>query len=184
MDKRKTKSTLPAPAQVPHRCYVYQIIVDGVIRYIGKGKNGRVYAHLIDATRTANTRGINLDTVGPFFRQQLVRAVKRGSVIKEKIVSADLTDKEAYQLEYEMIGKLHKNRAGQLWNTIDERWMHSKFLPAEWSNPIETMYRLPRPLKEVIDHSTGRALPIFLGQVPLARRPNILGMYTASPSSA
>ena len=119
-----------------------------------------------------------------FFRQQLVRAVKRGSVIKEKIVSADLTDKEAYQLEYEMIGKLHKNRAGQLWNTIDERWMHSKFLPAEWSNPIEPMYRLPRPLKEVIDHSTGRALPIFLGQVPLARRPNILGMYTASPSSA
>jgi hypothetical protein len=27
--------------------YIYAIIVDGVVRYIGKGRNGRMYAHLL-----------------------------------------------------------------------------------------------------------------------------------------
>ena len=34
-------------------CYVYEIRVDGVVRYIGKGRNDRIYSHLIDAKRTA-----------------------------------------------------------------------------------------------------------------------------------
>ena len=36
------------------QCYVYEIRVDGVVRYIGKGRNGRIYSHLIDAKRTAS----------------------------------------------------------------------------------------------------------------------------------
>jgi hypothetical protein len=36
------------------QCYVYEIRVDGVVRYIGRGRNGRIYSHLIDAKRTAN----------------------------------------------------------------------------------------------------------------------------------
>ena len=31
------------------QCYVYEIRIDGVVRYIGKGRNGRIYSHLIDA---------------------------------------------------------------------------------------------------------------------------------------
>jgi hypothetical protein len=31
--------------------YIYAIIVDGVVRYIGKGRNGRMYTHLIEAKR-------------------------------------------------------------------------------------------------------------------------------------
>jgi hypothetical protein len=54
-----------------------------------------------------------------FFRQQLVRAVRRGAKIQEKIVASDLTDSEAYQIEGQMIGKFHKQHSGQLWNTID-----------------------------------------------------------------
>jgi hypothetical protein len=30
----------------PKGCYVYAIYVDGVLRYIGKGTNGRMYAHM------------------------------------------------------------------------------------------------------------------------------------------
>ena len=168
MTKRKTKFAQQAPAHVSGTCYVYHIIVDGVIRYIGKGKNGRVYAHLIDARRTANTPGI----IGPFFRRQLVKAVKRGSVIQEKIIRTDLTDEEAYKFEHAMIGNFHKNHAGQLWNTIDERFMDSQYLPDDWSNPLDPMYRVPRPLREVTDYSTGQAVPIFFGQVSVARRRN------------
>ena len=29
------------------QCYVYEIRIDGVVRYIGKGRNGRIYSHLI-----------------------------------------------------------------------------------------------------------------------------------------
>jgi hypothetical protein len=36
------------------QCYVYEIRVDGVVRYIGKGCNDRVYSHLIEAKRTAS----------------------------------------------------------------------------------------------------------------------------------
>src|SRR5262249_54464144 len=38
--------------------------------------------------------------------------------------------------------------AGQLWNTVDERFMDPKYLPVRWSNPVNPLYRLPRPLNE------------------------------------
>jgi hypothetical protein len=30
----------------PKRSYIYAIHVDGVLRYIGKGSNGRMYSHM------------------------------------------------------------------------------------------------------------------------------------------
>ena len=27
------------------QCYVYEIQIDGVVRYIGKGRNGRIYSY-------------------------------------------------------------------------------------------------------------------------------------------
>jgi len=150
--------------------YVYEIQVDGVVRYIGKGRNGRVYSHLIDAKRTALRPGIKVKNLSPFFRRKLVEAVKSRSTIEEKIIASNLTDQEAYGVEQQMIGELHKNHAGQLWNTIDELFMNSQYVPAEWLSPVEPLHKVPRPLRETVDHSTGRELPLFFGQVPLARR--------------
>ena len=45
-----------------------------------------------------------------------------------------------------MIGEFHKFRAGQLWNTIDERFLDPRYLPDEWDDPEDPLYRLPRPL--------------------------------------
>lgn len=45
-----------------------------------------------------------------------------------------------------MIGEFHKFRAGQLWNTIDERFLDPRYLPEEWDDPEHPFYRLPRPL--------------------------------------
>ena len=69
--------------------YVYEIQVDGVVRYIGKGRNGRVYSHLIDAKRTALRPGIKVQNLSPFFRRKLVEAVKRRSTIEEKIIASN-----------------------------------------------------------------------------------------------
>jgi hypothetical protein len=85
------------------QCYVYEIRVDGVVRYIGKGCNDRVYSHLIEAKRTASRPGVKVRNLSPHFRKMLVCAVRRGSIITEKIISSKLTDAEAYAMEWQMI---------------------------------------------------------------------------------
>ena len=150
--------------------YVYEIRVDGVVRYVGKGRNGRIYSHLIEAKQTASKPGVKIRNLSPHFRKMLVAAVRRGSTIKEKIVADNLTDQEAYTIEHQMIGNLHKHHAGQLWNTIDERFMSPEYLPDEWTNPVNPLYRLPRPLTPALDGLDGQEPTRFFGQVPFARR--------------
>jgi hypothetical protein len=135
-------------------CYVYEIRVNGVVRYIGKGRDARIYSHLIDAKRTASRPDVKIRNLSPHFRKMLVSAVRRGLNIAEKIIVSNLTDYDAYNVEWQMIWDYHKQHAGQLWNTIDERGMDPKDLPKKWSNPVYPLYRLPRPLKVVIDRST------------------------------
>ena len=53
------------------QCYVYEIRVDGVVRYIGKGRNGRIYSHLIDAKRTATRSDVKIRNLYPHFRKML-----------------------------------------------------------------------------------------------------------------
>jgi Domain of unknown function (DUF4372) len=68
------------------------------------------------------------------------------SQVAESVIVSGLTDKAAYRLESRVIGEFHKYRAGQLWNTIDERFMHPRSLPDEWDDPEHPLYKLPRPL--------------------------------------
>ena len=131
------------------QCYVYEIRVDGVVRYIGKGCNDRVYSHLIEAKRTASRPGVKVRNLSPHFRKMLVCDVRRGSIITEKIISSKLTDAEAYAMEWQMIWDYHKRHAGQLWNTIDERGRNPEDLPNKWSNPVYPLYRLPRPFNKL-----------------------------------
>ena len=131
------------------RCYVYEIRVDGVVRYIGKGCDDRIYSHLIEAKRTASRPGVKIRNLSPHFRKMLVSAVRRGLKITEKIIRSNLTDTEAYKMEWQMIWDYHKRHAGQLWNTIDERGRNPEDLPKEWSNPVYPLYRLPRPFNKL-----------------------------------
>ena len=52
------------------QCYVYEIQIDGVVRYIGKGRNGRIYS-LIDAKRTASRSDVKIRNLYPHFRKML-----------------------------------------------------------------------------------------------------------------
>ena len=69
----------------------------------------------------------------------------------ESAIVSGLTDKAAYRLESRIIGEFHKHRAGQLWNTIDERFMDPRSLPEEWDDPEHPLYKLPRPLCSFFD---------------------------------
>jgi hypothetical protein len=126
--------------------YIYVIIVDGVVRYIGKGRNGRMYTHLIEAKCTSARCPAATAHLLPRRHRKLVEAVRAGSQIIETVITSGLTDRAAYRLESRMIGEFHKFRAGQLWNTIDERFLDPRYLPDEWDDPENPLYRLPRPL--------------------------------------
>jgi hypothetical protein len=126
--------------------YIYAIIVDGVVRYIGKGRNGRMYTHLIEAKRTSARCPRSTAHLSPRMHRKLVETVRAGSQIIETVLKSGLTDRAAYRLESRMIGEFHKFRAGQLWNTIDERFLDPRYLPEEWDDPECPLYRLPRPL--------------------------------------
>ena len=146
-DEKTQNQRGQSPGVTRRSAYVYVILVDGVVRYIGKGRNGRMYTHLIEAKRSAAR--CNPDTSGlyPRLHRKLVEAVRAGSRITEIVIISNLTDRTAYRIESRMIGEFHKFRAGQLWNTIDERFLDPRYLPDEWDDPEHPLYRLPRPLR-------------------------------------
>jgi hypothetical protein len=150
---KKLKGNANGQSVKLRRCYVYEIRVDGVVRYIGKGCNDRIYSHLIEAKRTASKPGVKIRNLSPHFRKMLVSALRRGASIREKIIRSKHTDAEAYAMEWQMIWDYHKRHAGQLWNTIDERGMNPEDLPPEWSNPVYPLYRLPRPFNKLPEPS-------------------------------
>jgi hypothetical protein len=103
---------------LPRRSYVYAIHVDGVLRYIGKGTNGRMYAHM-NEVRQRLTRKFKLKNVSPFFQRKLTEAVMKGAVIEEIVLADNLTSKQAYKLEYGHLERMvYAGNREQLWNVI------------------------------------------------------------------
>jgi hypothetical protein len=103
--------------------YIYAIYVDGVVRYIGKGRNGRMHFHVIEARRinSRRARGANTDRTSTKFYRKLAEAMRHGAIITEEIMLDGLTNQGAYRIEKHKIEELHKQKRDQLWNTIDER---------------------------------------------------------------
>jgi hypothetical protein len=88
--------------------YIYAIVVDGVVRYIGKGRNGRMYTHLIEAARTSARCPANTAHLSPRMHRKLVETVRARSQITETVITSGLSDRAAYQLESRIIGEFHK----------------------------------------------------------------------------
>jgi hypothetical protein len=117
---RNAKATVPAAA--PNEAYLYEIHVDGVLRYIGKGRNDRMYSHMKAAKCTEKRCGVETAHLYPHLHRKLVESIRAGSKVQEIVVLGGLSDKEAYQLEKQRILEKHRDHSGQLWNTIDERY--------------------------------------------------------------
>jgi hypothetical protein len=136
-------------------------VVDGVVRYIGKGRKDRIGTHVIDARRTAKRCGFDTSHLHPRWHRRLVDALRAGLTVTTHKIKCDMTDKDVYRLEGKLIANYHRFWPDQLWNTIDERFMDWRYLPADWHDPEFPLYKLPRPL------SAATANPHFL----LCRRP-------------
>jgi hypothetical protein len=77
MMQMRTKPHSPLKAleeqlPLPKRSYVYAIHIDGVLRYIGKGTNGRMFAHM-NEVRQRLTRKFKLKNVSPVFSAEANR---------------------------------------------------------------------------------------------------------------
>jgi hypothetical protein len=88
----QTGSTLEQDRANPKSCYVYQIHVDGVLRYIGKGTDDRMYAHMKEV-RQRLTRKFKLRNVYPIFQRKLTEAVMHGAKVEEITIADNLTPK-------------------------------------------------------------------------------------------
>lgn len=76
--------------------YVYGIVVDGVLRYIGKGTLRRSQAHMANVRSVCRRRAAgDIVKTTPFY-ENLVAAWVSGAEISEIIIVGNLSDKEAY----------------------------------------------------------------------------------------
>ena len=85
------------PRKIPTGYYVYSISVDGVVRYIGKGKGLRLYSHMKEVRHRLN-RNFKLRSIGSRFQQNLTRAVISGAKVVEQVLVNELTEKAALQI--------------------------------------------------------------------------------------
>jgi hypothetical protein len=82
----------PSSGRQRSAAYIYAIIVDGIVRYIGKGRNGRMYTHLIEAKRTSARCPASTAHLGPRMHRKLVETVRSGSQIIETVIKSGLTE--------------------------------------------------------------------------------------------
>jgi hypothetical protein len=137
----RTKPRLPLKAageqnvSLPNRSYVYIINVDGVLRYIGKGTNGRMHSHMKEV-RQRLTRKFKLKNIWPLSQRKLTEAVMKGAVIEEIVLADNLTSKQAYKLEYRHLERMvYAGNREQLWNAIPP----SIYTPQEYQAFIQKL---------------------------------------------
>jgi hypothetical protein len=128
-EKRATSTFCASRSSpLPKRSYVYEIKVDGVRRYIGKGSNGRVYHHMKEV-RQRLRRQFKLKNVSPIFQRKLTEAVMKGAVVQEVVLADNLTSKNAHELEYHQLKRMVDNgKRHDLWNVIPQ----SIYTPQEY----------------------------------------------------
>jgi len=153
------KSANSSQQESPKGCYVYAIHVDGVLRYIGKGTNGRMYAHMKEV-RQRLTREFKLRNVSPIFQQKLTEAVIKGAVVEEIVIADSLTSKQAYELEHRRMEEMvHDGKRGQLWNVVPP----SIYTPQEYETFVN----------KLLENSTSKnRLARKLARMQLARLAN------------
>ena len=113
---------------LPKRSYI-------LLRYIGKGTNGRMYDHMKEV-RQRLTRKFKLKNVWPLIQRKLTEAVMKGGVIEEIVLADNLTSKQAYKLEHRHLERLvYAGNRKQVWNAIPP----SIYTPQEYQAYIQKL---------------------------------------------
>jgi hypothetical protein len=122
--------------------YVYALTVDGVVRYIGKGRRYRAIEHFRVARDINSRRAAGEKVKALPVHNKLAKALREGRSLDYQIIANGLTDAAAYELERAQIAQAP---AGQLWN------LHSggsggdrEMMKALWADPAFRAFCLQR----------------------------------------
>lgn len=142
---------------IPDGSYVYEVIVGGLVRYVGKGTGRRFKNHITTAKRYERyIREGRKVTLSPFYEKLLIE-IGRGADVGYRIVQQCESGEEALAGEIKHIASFP---AGQLWNdgpggnggtsngafrrwaNPEEREAHRKRLSEIWSDPeLKALHR-------------------------------------------
>ena len=112
------------------KCFVYAILVDGIVRYIGKGSRSRHAEHMQTVRRIARHRASGESVKATRFYNKLTSAWLDGRNISYEIIMESLNDEQAFALESKLISKMP-----DLWNLHPGgRGMTSDFAKELWAN--------------------------------------------------
>ena len=100
------------------RPYVYQLSVNGVVKYFGKGRHTRVLCHEIDAKKLIDVRARGEKKRVSRFKNCFAKAVREGKSFEFEIIEVFKTDEEAFDEEVRLINSYPK---GELWNTYTSK---------------------------------------------------------------
>ncbi len=95
--------------------YVYQIVVDGVVRYIGKGTGKRMFHHVSIARHLSAKRANGQKVRGSLFYNKLAKAISSDCIIEPSVVAENLSEESAYERERKEIDSYPED---QLWNVF------------------------------------------------------------------
>jgi hypothetical protein len=98
----------------PNKAYVYAVRVDGIIRYIGKGRGGRADSHKLAARRLNEQRSRGKVVRASKFENKLAAALRRGAFIEAAVLESGLSDSEAFEREVALIAEWRAS----LWNVL------------------------------------------------------------------
>lgn len=103
----------PSLAKNPLNDYVYEILVGGIVRYVGKGRGVRAKSHVAMAHGINRRREAGELVRTQKFYNRLAKALKLGQEVSIRIIAEGLTSPEAFALEIDTIA----SHSG-LWNEL------------------------------------------------------------------
>jgi uncharacterized membrane protein YccC len=142
---------------LPIGYYVYAIQVSDVVRYIGKGKGLRLYAHMTEVRRRLH-REFRLENIESRLQRNLTAAVLSGEKIAEQILIDGLTEKAAYELEHDQLREyVLAGKREQLWNVIPG----NIYTPEELRAFTERLQQNTKSRDKLIRYLSGRTLVVL-----------------------
>lgn len=119
--------------QNPAGAYVYAIVVDGVVRYIGKGVGRRIFRHLSQTKGFVRRKATGETIALSGFYKKLLTSWENGAKIEEVFLAEGLSHDDAFALEIKTIALAP---VGQLWNVLEGgQGITSEDAKRKWSDP-------------------------------------------------
>ena len=123
--------------------YVYAVLVEGTVRYIGKGTGRRLRAHekIVRSMVRRRAAGEVVLAESPFY-EKLCKAYLSGADIGAVVLKCGLSHEEAFRAE---ISERRKYPESQLWNAGNcwDRAEYRAKQKARWADPeIRALHRL------------------------------------------